>query len=1123
MSEGGNEGKRPILTLSIPIIKAETETQTVGHLVSRSPESKSSIMEPEEQKMSIRRRRNLSKNRGQAARQREKTPEPGVMGIQGDIATSEDEDEQQPRNSRELEADCTYEEMKRLVEEKANVKDPVYDLDIDEVLEQRAQAANDRRRRSISPFAVQDLVKMQEAGRLERKGSFTDPNNKLLSANYIMGQYEEDSTRRRNSLTIESPRDRRSSLTPPTPTSSSPKEKASSPFFLPATPKKLEEIVYPDEIKDKTAEERPKNLRTPITKESVFTFDDKDIKPTNKTVFQKATETPVTINKSLSAKVPETQATAAYQQRAVETSAPTSKSTTLQKTPETPAPAVKPSIYSPEIPIQSGEVITKVVQVERTPSKKLSQENRPVVEIRERIVRTPSRKLSTDWQPLIPKQPPKITKEETKLPPVKPARSKSASRFGSKTSESEMSEDQQTIAAGSKRKVLPTPRRFMKNRSPRANRSQSVARVEELKVVDKTGSEITKTGKEIIELMQERARSLSIPKDDPRLPPEYKRHSKKLQTPNKTPVSRTSRGISCPKTIQIISDKEILSGIATKHVRKQEEPEHRPVKPRRQSSGYIDASQSEYTSSCYSSSPSENEYDFDLSDRTAELTRKLNLLSKELARREIKLDEMTPGDSIAKLNDEPRSIIRKRSSVDTKNGGVKKEKVKTIGDKKSKSTDEAKNKSKKSRWKLIANWQQFKEEQKIFYDKLISLRNRCISEFVLMIILFGLGGLMFKSLEGSFENAYKCGTRGVKRDFIDNLWRGSHYLREDDWKSMARKKLHEFEDQLHTAYEAGVTSYSGQRSWNFMNSFVYCMTLVTTIGYGHIYPKTFYGRVATIVYAIIGIPLFLIVLADFGKLFTRIIKFFWAFIRRFYYTRSCRKVRRTAPVQEVMKGLNIMYDVVRRPSQIFSEEDLHAGEHGDHPAVLEHHPSDVPPPLPPKPGQVAIVKDADEPDFDTPAPSVFEIDDEFNLPITVAIVILIVYIIIGAVVYNIWEEWGFFECFYFVFISMSTIGLGDFVPEHPIFMMCSILYLVFGLALTSMCINVVQEKLSDTFKKASAKLGATIGLKVAEEDGSLVPITPPVTENVPVHKSKSEIVKDEGKDKETDENDKKDS
>lgn len=48
--------------------------------------------------------------------------------------------------------------------------------------------------------------------------------------------------------------------------------------------------------------------------------------------------------------------------------------------------------------------------------------------------------------------------------------------------------------------------------------------------------------------------------------------------------------------------------------------------------------------------------------------------------------------------------------------------------------------------------------------------------------------------------------------------------------------------------------------------------------------------------------------------------------------------------------------------------------------------------------------------------------------------------------------------------------------------MMSILYLVFGLALTSMCINVVQVKLSDSFRQASAKIGATIGLSMAEEE-----------------------------------------
>lgn len=52
-------------------------------------------------------------------------------------------------------------------------------------------------------------------------------------------------------------------------------------------------------------------------------------------------------------------------------------------------------------------------------------------------------------------------------------------------------------------------------------------------------------------------------------------------------------------------------------------------------------------------------------------------------------------------------------------------------------------------------------------------------------------------------------------------------------------------------------------------------------GYGHIAPATVAGQIFTIAYAIIGIPVFLILLTDFGKLFTRIIKFLWVRWRNF--------------------------------------------------------------------------------------------------------------------------------------------------------------------------------------------------------------------------------------------------
>lgn len=89
---------------------------------------------------------------------------------------------------------------------------------------------------------------------------------------------------------------------------------------------------------------------------------------------------------------------------------------------------------------------------------------------------------------------------------------------------------------------------------------------------------------------------------------------------------------------------------------------------------------------------------------------------------------------------------------------------------------------------------------------------------------------MFRYTEGAFETFYKCGVKRVKRDFLNGLWTDSRRMGEEQWKQVARRKLVEFEEQLHDAFEAGTTTYSGRSSWSFVNSAIYCFTVVTTIG-----------------------------------------------------------------------------------------------------------------------------------------------------------------------------------------------------------------------------------------------------------------------------------------------------
>lgn len=89
--------------------------------------------------------------------------------------------------------------------------------------------------------------------------------------------------------------------------------------------------------------------------------------------------------------------------------------------------------------------------------------------------------------------------------------------------------------------------------------------------------------------------------------------------------------------------------------------------------------------------------------------------------------------------------------------------------------------------------------------------------------------------------------------------------------------------------------------------------------------------------------------------------------------------------QEIFKGAQIMYEIAtfRRPSHIDPEAMNNIAQQ----AAANPNPN----------------PDIGNDTPTTPAPSNFEIDDEFNLPISLAIFILILYIFMGALIYCMWE------------------------------------------------------------------------------------------------------------------------
>ncbi|XP_070562514.1 uncharacterized protein [Ptychodera flava] len=78
--------------------------------------------------------------------------------------------------------------------------------------------------------------------------------------------------------------------------------------------------------------------------------------------------------------------------------------------------------------------------------------------------------------------------------------------------------------------------------------------------------------------------------------------------------------------------------------------------------------------------------------------------------------------------------------------------------------------------------------------------------------------------------------------------------------------------------------------WEFFTGYVLALTIITTIGYGHILPRSSRGQVFCMFYAIIGIPLFLLFLGNLGTCIATWVRARARTWLRYYY--KCKSNRR---------------------------------------------------------------------------------------------------------------------------------------------------------------------------------------------------------------------------------------
>ncbi|XP_074536702.1 potassium channel subfamily K member 15 [Halichoeres trimaculatus] len=236
---------------------------------------------------------------------------------------------------------------------------------------------------------------------------------------------------------------------------------------------------------------------------------------------------------------------------------------------------------------------------------------------------------------------------------------------------------------------------------------------------------------------------------------------------------------------------------------------------------------------------------------------------------------------------------------------------------------------------------------------------RTLSLILCMFSYLLVGAAVFDALESESENSRRR-ILEQKRNEMKKKYRFS----EDDYREIERVVLQA------EPHRAG-------RQWKFAGSFYFAITVITTIGYGHAAPGTDAGKVFCMFYAVLGIPLTLVMFQSLGERMNTFVRYL------LHKMKQCLGFRRNEVSMENM--------------------------------------------------------------------------------VLVGFLSCIGTLCVGASAFSHFEGWSFFHAYYYCFITLTTIGFGDYVAlqkkedlqEKTPYVVFSFMYILVGLTVIGAFLNLV--------------------------------------------------------------------
>lgn len=99
-------------------------------------------------------------------------------------------------------------------------------------------------------------------------------------------------------------------------------------------------------------------------------------------------------------------------------------------------------------------------------------------------------------------------------------------------------------------------------------------------------------------------------------------------------------------------------------------------------------------------------------------------------------------------------------------------------------------------------------------------------------------------------------------------------------------------------------------------------------------------------------------------------------------------------------------------------------------------------------------------------------DEEFEelIPLSAGLALLMIWMLSTGLYFSLVEGWSYGSSLYYLWISITTVGLGDFTPTRYEFTILNFTLLFIGLAFMSMCVAILQAKIENMIRRLQADI-----------------------------------------------------